>query len=120
MSIITLGKGRRSGRKEDLVTFGVSRMIYINKFAMQSHFNGIENVLLELDDETNIFWIKPLNAPASKSFRLNFSSKKSKATGVIAARSAVSDLEKELGIQLTGNEYPAIWNSKEKRLEVQF
>lgn len=120
MAIRTLGKKRRSGSKADLVSFGVSRLVYINKFAMQSHFNSINDVLLEIDDKTRIFWIKPLAAPSDKSYRLAYSSQKRKATGVIAARAAVSDLEKFLKIDLKGKAYPARWNPKEKRLEVKF
>jgi hypothetical protein len=120
MTIHILGKKRRSGQKVDLVTFGVSRLVYVNKFGMQAHFKNIVDVLLELDDKTRTFWIKPLTAPTDKSFRLSFSSQQRKATGVIACRSAVSELEKILKIDLKGKARPATWNPKEKRLEVQF
>lgn len=120
MAIVTLGKKKRSGRKADLVTFGASRLMYINKFAMQNHFEGIENVLLEFDDKARILWIKPLDVSTEESFRLSFSSQQRKTTGVIACRSAVSDLEKILKIDLKGKVYAATWNPKEKRLEVKF
>ena len=38
MGVITLGKKRRSGRKVNLVSFGITKLSYINKWAMQNHF----------------------------------------------------------------------------------
>jgi len=113
---VIMGKNARPLTEKPVITFGSGGVIYLNTFAMRNYFEGAKWVVLLYDKDKDSLAIKAVDKEGESTFRLNFSSLKSKSTGVIAARSVIKSLKIDYS---KTRHLTAAWNTKEKMLEVK-
>ncbi len=102
--------------EEPLVTIGAGGNVYLNAFAMRNYFKDIKNVAILYDTENRCFAIKPITEDQKGAYSLNFSSQKSKSTGVVAARGFANlPWIKQSKVK----KFKALWNEKQEFLEIK-
>jgi hypothetical protein len=110
-----LSKPKRIVKETPVVTVGAFGVLYLNKIVMENYFSGNNFVVLLFDYSKRKLAIQPAKAEDRNAYRLTFTSR-SHSTGAVAARSVIKALKIDFS---TTKQFPAIWNSKEKFLEVQ-
>lgn len=116
MAYQVLSKGKRTIIEEPRVSIGAGGIVYLNAYVMETHFKGVENVLLLYDQQKNSLAIKPLKKAQDSSFKLNFSSRERKSTGMFTARSPLKHLKLN---ETAKKNLSATWNGKKGFLEVK-
>jgi hypothetical protein len=116
MGYVKLVKHLRINEKGPLVTIAPDGVFYLNTFTMRQYFDGVEWVEFYYDTDKGVLGIKPLRKSGANSFKLSFTSLKTKSTGVIKARSVGKALK--LGIKKK-KVYTAKWNKRRRILEVE-
>ena len=116
MAYEVVEKNARNVSEESMVSLGKGGVIYLNTITMKKFFTGVRDALLLYDKDKHSLAIKPLQSPQEASYKMNFSSQKSKSTGLITARSLLKALKLN---DKTKKNIPATWNEKAGFLEVK-
>ena len=116
MAFEKLIKNRRNVNDEPLVSIGAGGVIYLNTYVMRNYFAGIKNVVLLYDESRKVLAIQPATKAEFDAYRLNYSSRKTKSTGVIAARAQLKHLRIDYSKTIA---FKGEWKDEEGHLEIK-